>query len=77
MVADTSLDIKHYEYVGHLDHAGRIADSPSDKKQEAATVLLRDAIQERDFFLPIAARATKNLRTDQQTPHGSNHSDDL
>ena len=50
MVADTSLDIKHYKYVGHLDHAGRIADSPSDKKQKAATALLRDAIQERDFF---------------------------
>ena len=38
------------EYVRHLDHAGRIADSPSGKKQKAATTLLRDAIQIRDFL---------------------------
>ena len=47
------------EYTSHSDHAGRIADSPSDKKQKAATTLLRDAIQKQDFSLPIAARASK------------------
>ena len=50
-----------YEYVRHLDHAGRIANSPSDKKQKAATALLRDAIQKRDFSWPIATRASKIL----------------
>ena len=49
------------EGVRHLDHAGRIADSPSSKKQKAATALLRDAIQNRYFSLPIAARASKIL----------------
>ena len=52
--------MKASEYTSHSDHAGRIADSPSDKKQKAATTLLRDAIQKRDF-LPIAARASKIL----------------
>ena len=47
--------------VRHLDHAGKIADSPSDKKQKAATALLRDAIQMRDFSLPIATRSSKIL----------------
>ena len=49
------------EYTSHSDHAGRIADSPSDKKQKAATTLLRDAIHKQDFSLPIAARASKIL----------------
>ena len=53
------------EYVRHLDHAGKIADSPSNKKQKAATTLLRDEIQKRDFATPIAARVSKSLRTDQ------------
>ena len=48
-----------HEYVRQSDHAGRITDSPSDKKQKAATALLRDAIQIRDFAAPIAARASK------------------
>ena len=33
-----------YEYVGHVDRAGKIADSPSIKKQKVATTLLRDEI---------------------------------
>ena len=49
------------EYVRHLDHAGNISDSPSNKKQKVATTVLRDAIQKRDFSVPIAARATKIL----------------
>ena len=34
-----------FDYVRHLDHAGKIADSPSKKKHKAATTVLRDAIQ--------------------------------
>ena len=65
-----------YEYARHLGHACRIADSPSDKKQKAATVLLRDAIQKRCFF-PDHCTCLPNLGTDQQTPQGTNHTDDL
>ena len=50
-----------YEYVCHMDRAGRSADSTSDKKQKAATALLRDTIPKRDFALPIATRASKIL----------------
>ena len=34
-----------YEIVCRLDRTGRIADYPNDKKQKAATTLLRDEIQ--------------------------------
>ena len=34
-----------YEIVCRLDPTGRIADYPNDKKQKAATTLLRDEIQ--------------------------------
>ena len=47
------------EFVCRLDHAGKIADSPYDKKQKAATILLRDEIPERDFAKPVAARVSK------------------
>ena len=50
-----------FEFVCHMDHAGRIANSPSDKKQKAATALLRDTIQKRDFALLIAARVSTIL----------------
>ena len=50
-----------YEYVCHVDHACRIAGSPSDKKQEAATALVRGTIQKRDCAIPIAARASRIL----------------
>ena len=36
-----------------------MADSPDDRKQKAATAFLRDAIQKRNFAIPIAARASK------------------
>ena len=65
------------EYTSHSDHAGRIADSPSDKKQKAATILLRDAIQKRYFSLADRCTCLQNLGTDQQTPQDTNHSDDL
>ena len=48
-------------YVHQMDSADRIADSPSDKKQKAATTLLHDAMQIRDFAVPIAARASRIL----------------
>ena len=38
------------EHVCHMDHAGKIADSPGDKKQKAASTLLRDTIQRRNFL---------------------------
>ena len=50
-----------YEFGRHLDHAGRIADSPSDNKRKAARALLRDAIPKRDFSPPIVTRASKIL----------------
>ena len=50
------------EFVCRLDHAGKIADSPYDKKQKAATILLRDEIPERDFAKAVAARV-QSLRT--------------
>ena len=50
-----------YEYVCHIDRVGSIADSPSDKKQEAATALLCDTIQKRDFAVLITARASRIL----------------
>ena len=42
--------MKASEFLSHL---------PSDLKQKAATALLRDVIQIRDFAAPIAARASK------------------
>ena len=50
-----------YEYVRQMDSADRVADSPSDKKHNAATTLLRDAIQIRDIAVPIVARASRIL----------------
>ena len=50
-----------YEYVRQMDRAGRIADSPRDKIQKAATTLLCDTTQKRDFALPTAARASRIL----------------
>ena len=50
-----------YEYVCHMDLAGSVADSPSDKKQEAATALLCDTIHKRDLAFLITARASRIL----------------
>ena len=50
------------EYVRQMDRTGRIADSPRNTmQQKAATTLLSDTIQERDFALPIAKRASNIL----------------
>ena len=58
------------EYVCHVDHAGRFAGSPIDKKQKAATALLRATIEKRDFAYTDHCTCLQNLGTDQQTPHG-------
>ena len=56
--------MESYAYVPHFDHAGRIADTPSVNKQEAATAWLRDAKPKRS-----TDRCTcfQNFGTDQQT----------
>ena len=54
--------VEAYEYVLHLDHAGRIADSPRDKKQKAAPRPRSATRSKNEFFsLPIATRASKML----------------
>ena len=45
-----------------MTHAGQIADSPDEKKQEASAILLRDEIQQRDLAQPVATRVSKVLR---------------
>ena len=50
-----------YEFVCRMDHTGKIADSPNDKKQKAATTLLCDEIQKQDFAKPAAARVSRIL----------------
>ena len=47
------------KHVCQIDRTGKIADSPSHKMQKAATTLLYDTIQKREFALPIAKRASK------------------
>ena len=47
------------EHVRQVDRTGKIADSPSGKRQKASTTLLCDTIRKRDFALPIAKRAPK------------------
>ena len=50
-----------YELACRLDHTGRIADCPNDKKQKAATTFLRDEIPKQDFAKPVAARLSRIL----------------
>ena len=44
-----------------LDRNGKLDDSPQDKKQKAATTLLRDESKRQDFAGPISLRASKVL----------------
>ena len=44
-----------------LDHNGKLDDSPQEKKQKAATTLLRDEFFRQDFAGPISSRASKVL----------------
>ena len=44
-----------------LDRSGKLDDSPQDKKQKAATALLRDKLYKQDFAGPISLRASRIL----------------
>ena len=44
-----------------LDRNGKLDESPQDKKQKAATALLRDKSHEQDFARPISLRASRIL----------------
>ena len=44
-----------------MDRSGKLDDSPQDKKQKAATALLRDKWYEQDFAGPISSRASRIL----------------
>ena len=46
-----------------MDRDGKLSeqDSPQDKKQKAATTLLRDALHRQDFAGPMSVRASKVL----------------
>ena len=54
--------VEAYEVACRLDHTGKIDDSPHDKKQKAATALLRDELQKQDFAKPVSSRACRILR---------------
>ena len=56
------------EYVYQMDRAGRIADSPEKKIQKAATTLLCDTIQKRDFASRIAAPESWDQSADISWP---------
>ena len=53
--------VEAFNIVRCLDHSGKLADSPQDKKQKAATALLRDKLHEQDFAGPISFRASRIL----------------
>ena len=44
-----------------LDHDGKLDESPQDKKQKAATALLRDELQKQDFAKPVSLRVSRIL----------------
>ena len=58
-MADSTMEA--YESVWRMDHIGKIADSPNDKKRKAARTLLRDEIPKRDFAKLAAARVSRIL----------------
>ena len=49
------------EYVRLIARTGKNDDSPNHRMQKAATTLLCDTIQNRDFALLVARRASKAL----------------
>ena len=53
--------VEAYEIVCRLDHNVKLDESPQDKKQKAATALLRDESQKQDFAKPVSLRASKIL----------------
>ena len=48
-------------FVRHLDHHGKLDESPQDKKQKAVTALLRDELQKQVFSKPVSLRASRVL----------------
>ena len=50
-----------FKMVCCLDRNGKLDDPPQDKKQKAATTLLRDELHRQDFAGPISLRASKVL----------------
>ena len=50
-----------FNIVSCLDHSGKLDDTPQDKKQKAATALLRDKLPEQDFAGQISLRASRTL----------------
>ena len=55
-----------------LDRSGKLDDSPQNKKQKAATALLRDKLHEQDFAGPLSSRTSKNSWNDQSVSHCGN-----
>ena len=47
--------------VRRLDHDGKLNEFPQDKKQKAATALLRDELQKQDFAKIISLRVSRIL----------------
>ena len=52
---------KSLAIVRRLDHYGKLDESPQDKKQKAATALLRDEFQKQDFAKPVSLRVSRIL----------------
>ena len=50
-----------FNIVRCMNHSGKLDDSPQDKKQKAATALLRDNLYEQDFARPISLRVSRIL----------------
>ena len=62
-MARSTLDA--FNVVRGLDRSGKPNDSPQDKKQKAATALLRDELLMHDFVGPFSLRATRIFWTHQ------------
>ena len=54
-----------FERVRQVDRAGKVAESPDDKKQETATTLLRDEISNTGTLQTYRYTCLQSLRTSQ------------
>ena len=54
--------------VCRLDRNDKLDDSPQDKKQKAATTLLRDELSKKDFAGPISLRSSMKLASRASRP---------
>ena len=67
--------VEAFDIVHRLDHSGKLDKSRQDKKQKAATALLRDKLHEQDFAGPISLHASRihgpvsRFRIAQILPH--------